>query len=86
MEDPCRTISLRLSSFPSPILVAFGVYLIGRFVKSGFRPLPREAGVNIQDIPWLVVAVSFGGVIAPILLMDKSQYYSCSDGFPVPEL
>jgi drug/metabolite transporter (DMT)-like permease len=48
-----------------------GVFLLGRVVKFGYSPLPGEARINKYDVPWLFVAISAGGVIAPILLMSS---------------
>ena len=62
----------------SPILLvsflylgtALGMFLLGKIMKSGHTPLSGEAGIKIHDIPWLMVAIFAGGVIAPILLMS----------------
>ena len=65
----------------SPILLvsflylgtALGMFLLGKILKSGHSPLSEEAGIRIHDIPWLLVAILAGGVIAPILLMSSLQ-------------
>ena len=52
---------------------AFGMFLLGKILKSGHSPLPGEAGIRAHDIPWLLLAILAGGVIAPILLMSSLE-------------
>ena len=52
---------------------AIGMFLLGKILKSGHSPLSGEAGIKIHDIPWLLVAILAGGVIAPILLMSSLE-------------
>ena len=48
---------------------AFGMVCLQRMLKSMHRLQSGEAGLKTSDIPWLLLAISAGGVIAPILLM-----------------
>ncbi len=50
---------------------ALGMTILGKILKSGTSPLQGEARVRAHDIPWLVLAILAGGVIAPILLMSS---------------
>jgi drug/metabolite transporter (DMT)-like permease len=52
---------------------ALGIFLLGKLVKSGHRPLSGEAGIRSHDVPWLMLAILAGGVIAPILLMSSLE-------------
>jgi len=52
---------------------AFGMFLLGKILKSGHSPLSGEAGIRSHDIPWLLLAILAGGVIAPILLMSSLE-------------
>jgi drug/metabolite transporter (DMT)-like permease len=52
---------------------AMGMFILGKFLKSGHIPLPEEAAIRIHDIPWLLLAIFAGGVIAPILLMSSLE-------------
>ena len=50
---------------------ALGMFLLGKVLKSRHNPLSGEAGIRVYDIPWLLLAILAGGVIAPILLMSS---------------
>src|SRR5665647_1185467 len=52
---------------------ALGMFLLGKIVKSRRSSLPGEAGIQSNDIPWLILAILAGGVIAPILLMSSLE-------------
>ena len=47
------------------------MFLLRKILQSGRRPLSGEAGIRMHDIPWLLVAIFAGGVIAPVLLMSS---------------
>jgi drug/metabolite transporter (DMT)-like permease len=50
-----------------------GMFLLGKILKSGHNPVSGEAGIRVHDIPWLLLAIFSGGVIAPILLMSSLE-------------
>ncbi len=50
---------------------ALGMFLIRTLSKSGFRSQTRQAEIRIPDVPWLMLAILAGGLIAPILLMSS---------------
>jgi drug/metabolite transporter (DMT)-like permease len=52
---------------------ALGMFLLGKILKSWHSPLSGEAGIRVHDIPWLLLAIFAGGVIAPILLMSSLE-------------
>jgi len=60
----------------APTLMASFLYLgsgVGLYLQSHFRSADKrirdEAGLNRKDWPWLIGAVSVGGIAAPIVLM-----------------
>ena len=50
-----------------------GMFLLGRISKSGQTSLSGEAGIRGPDVPWLILAILAGGLIAPILLMSSLE-------------
>jgi drug/metabolite transporter (DMT)-like permease len=52
---------------------SFGMVILWSRGKSGHASRSGEAGIGIRDVPWLVVAIFAGGVIAPILLMSSLE-------------
>jgi drug/metabolite transporter (DMT)-like permease len=50
-----------------------GMFLLGRISKSGQTSLSGEAGIQGPDVPWLILAILAGGLIAPILLMSSLE-------------
>lgn len=52
---------------------ALGMFLLGKILRSWHSPLSGEAGIRVQDIPWLLLAILAGGVVAPILLMSSLE-------------
>jgi drug/metabolite transporter (DMT)-like permease len=52
---------------------ASGMFFIRLLSKSGRSSLTGEAGIRIPDVPWLVLAILAGGLIAPILLMSSLE-------------
>lgn len=52
---------------------AVGMFLIRIPLKSGHSSMAGEAGIRIPDVPWLVLAILAGGLIAPILLMSSLE-------------
>lgn len=52
---------------------ALGMFLLGKIARSRHSPLSGEATLRKLDIPWLLVAILAGGVIAPILLMSSLE-------------
>jgi drug/metabolite transporter (DMT)-like permease len=52
---------------------ALGMFLLGSILKFKKSPLSGEARVRIRDVPWLLVAILAGGVIAPVLLMTSLE-------------
>jgi drug/metabolite transporter (DMT)-like permease len=72
-----------------PIMLAALLYFgcgLGLFIFSGLQNVivkheKKEAGLTINDIPWLAGAILFGGVAAPIVLMislDKTPAATAS--------
>ena len=49
------------------------MFFLGKILESRHCPLSGEARIRIRDIPWLLVAILAGGVIAPILLMSSLE-------------
>jgi drug/metabolite transporter (DMT)-like permease len=49
--------------------IALGMSLLGMFFKSRNAPLFGEASIRMNDLPWLLLALVAGGIIAPILQM-----------------
>lgn len=72
-----------LGSSMSPVMLAALLYLGSglalttlRLLQHGSASEPSEARLKRADLPWLVGAVAFGGVLAPILLVWGLAYTS----------
>ena len=52
---------------------ALGMFLIKILSQSGIGFMKGEARIQVSDVPWLLLAILAGGVIAPILLMSSLE-------------